>query len=207
MQTVSLDTFLRILTKGSPQKVQEFNKILTSSGYPFYLPLKDGAHAVTIGKEPLPQRLNAVIKVTSGIRQEYNVRALKALGSWQKKNKPESFFQAPGGAVTTPGGYLTVKLKPEFGAVLNGTRFLVHIWYSKDTSLSKTAVTLGNHLIQKHLCVGDFADCTAGILDLRKKELLDIQGNDQVMDLLISSEFAWIDNFFFAREAAAAAAA
>jgi hypothetical protein len=206
MQTTSLDTFLRILTKGSPQKVQEFNKILTSPGYPYYQPLKDGAYAVTVGNEPLQQRLNAVIKVTSGVRQEYNVKALKGLGGWLKKSKPQSFFQPPAGTVTTPGGYLTVKLKPEFGTVLNGSRFLVHVWYSKDTSLSKTTVTLGNHLIQKNLCVGDFTNCTACILDLRRKELLDVKGDDQVMDLLISSEFAWIDNFFAAREAAAAAA-
>jgi hypothetical protein len=100
MLSISLDTFLRILAKGSPQKVAEFNRILSSTGYPYYGPLKDSAYAMTIGNKTLEQRLVTVAKSTSGIRQQYNVKALKNLSSWLKKNNPQSFFQPPVGVVT-----------------------------------------------------------------------------------------------------------
>jgi len=125
-----------------------------------------------------------------------------------KKNKPESYFQPPVKVIATPAGYTSIKLKPEFGVVLNEQRFLVHVWYAKDGSLSKTTITLANWLIEKHLCRDDekFKDCKPAILDLRKKQLLDIQGDDHAMDLLVTSEFAWIDNYFTALEAASVAA-
>lgn len=97
---------------------------------------------------------------------------------------------------------MSVKLEPEFGVVTQHGRRLVQVWYSKDASLSRTAVTVGNRLIQKNLCVGEFADCKAGILDLRKRELLLTEGNEVVMDLMVSSEFAFIDNFFKAHDPA-----
>jgi len=85
---------------------------------------------------------------------------------------------------------------------------LVHVWYAKEGGLPKNTVMLGNWLIEKYLCRDDekFRDCKACILDLRKRQLLDAQGDGLTMDLLITSEFAWIDNYFTILEAATVAA-
>jgi hypothetical protein len=121
-----------------------------------------------------------------------------------KKAQPTDFFATPVGAVTTPGCHLSVKLEPEFGAVLGSTKRLLQVWYSKGTNLSKTAIAIGERLIEKHLCVGEFKDCKAGILDLRRREVLDHAADDIAMDLMIAGEFAWIDAFFQAHKANAA---
>ena len=92
--------------------------------------------------------------------------------------------------------------------MLKGTRYIVHLWYAKDGSLSKNTVMLGNWLIEKYLCRDDenFQDCKPCILDLRKRQVLDAQGDGLTMDLLITSEFAWIDNYFTTLEAVTVAA-
>lgn len=208
MPTISLMSFLKILTKGSPQKAQEYGKYLKPGGYQFYWMLKESAQSMTVGGKPYADCLKPIQKITGrDVERECNIAALKALNGWTKKYKPDSYFAAPAGACTTPDGYLTVKLEPEFGIVKNGQKRIVQLWYSKGTPLAKHSVILGNHLIQKHLCIGEFADCKAGILDLRKKELMLVdRGSPQVMDMMISSEFAWVDSFFKAQEAATKAA-
>lgn len=208
MLTLSVDTFLKILGKGSPQKVQEFNRLLASNGFPYYAPLKDGAYALTINDEQLAHRVSIIENATTGPRRQYNVAAIKSLAAWMKRNKPEAYFQPPVKVIATPAQFLSIRLKPEFGVVLNGARYLVHVWYAKEGGLPKNTVMLGNWLIEKYLCRGDekFKDCKPCILDLRKRQLLNAQGDGLTMDLLITSEFAWIDNYFTALEAATMAA-
>jgi hypothetical protein len=205
MPTISLMSFLKILTKGSPQKAQEYGKYLKPGGYQFYWMLKDSARSFTIGGKPYTEAAKPIQEtVGRDVERECNLAALKALQSWQKKYQPDSYFTVPSGASTTPGGFVTVKLEPEFGIVKAGHRRIVQLWYSKNTTLAKQSVILGNYLIQKHLCVGEFVDCKAGILDLRKKELLLADtGSPQVMEMMIASEFAWIDSYFKSQEDAA----
>lgn len=49
MPTVSLNAFLKIVSKGSPQKATEYGRYLTPGGYDFYWMFKDAAHALTVG--------------------------------------------------------------------------------------------------------------------------------------------------------------
>jgi hypothetical protein len=208
MPTISLMSFLKILTKGTPQKVQEYGKYLKPGGYQFYWMLKDSAQAMTLDGKPYVEALKPIQEIVGrDVERECNMAALKALSTWSKKTPPEAYFEAPIGSVTTPAEYVTVKLEPEFGFIRDGKRYIVQLWYSKTTSLVRNSVILGNYLMQKHLCVGEFADCRAGILDLRKKELLVVDGTPKVMDLMVASEFAWVDSFFKAQAEAAAAAA
>ncbi len=200
MHKIGLSAFLKIFSKGSPQKHNDYSKYLTPGGFDFYYPLKQSAFQATVIGQPLASVLGSLEEISGEVQRKYNVLAMKALASYMKKWHPTDYFAAPSTAVSTPLRYLSVKLEPEFGAVIKGERRLIHLWYAKDASLSKPSITIGNRLIQKHLCVGEFSDCKASILDLRKKELLTVVGDDLVTDLLISGEFAWIDNFFKAHE-------
>jgi hypothetical protein len=200
MHSVGMTAFLKILTKGSPQKVKEYSKYLTPGGFDFYYPLKQAAFAATVGGEDSDKVLASIQSISGDVQRKYNAMGFMAMLGWMKKSRPSQYFAAPSTTVSTPRGHLSVKLEPELGAVINGERRLVHVWYSKDLSLSRTAVTVGHRLIQKHLCTGAFEDCKASILDLRKKQLLTVEGDTLVMDLMISGEFAWIDNFFQAHE-------
>ncbi len=179
---------------------------LKPGGFDFYYYLKEASYSATVGGEPFAQCLAALDEIGPDVQRKYNILAVKALGKWIDKAKPTEFFAPPVGSVVTPGNYVRVKLEPDFGAVVNGNRRLVQVWYSKSTSLTKNAVTLGTYFIKKHLCVGEFTDSQPGILDLGKKELVTVEGSELVMDLMVSSEFAWIDNFFKTHEAATKAA-
>ena len=201
MPIISLTAFLKIITKGTPQKVALYGRYLTPGGYGgFYRPLHDAAYDLTVGEEKYVDVSKIIQELPREIERKHNLAALKNFDKWMKKYQPSAFFDAPVGLVTTPGGYLSVKLEPEFGAILSGKKRLLQLWYSNDTNLSKTAIAVGERLIEKYLCVGEYADCTAGILDLRRKEVLDHAPDDRAMDLMIAGEFAWIDGFFQAHK-------
>jgi len=200
-------SFLKILSKGSPQKVQEYGKYLKPGGYQFYWMLKDAAQAMTLAGKSYDECKKSIEAINRDVERECNLAALKGLNAWMKKHPPEGYFAVPSGSCVSPSGYLTVKLEPEFGMIHSGHKRIVQLWYSKNVALSKSSVMLGNHLIKKHLCVGDYADCKAGILDLRKKELLLVDsGTPQVLDMMVASEFAWADSFFKAQDDATKAA-
>jgi hypothetical protein len=200
MHMVGLMAFLKILSMGPPQKLVAYGKYLEPGGFDFYNPLKLAAHSATVDGEAIASLLASLEEISIESRRKYNTAAVKALGSWMKKTKPEQYFDPPAIGAPTPFKFFSVKLEPAFGVVLEGQRRLVHVWFSKNTNLSKTAVHVGNWLVRKNLCTGPFEDCRPGILDLRKKALLTMEGDPLAMDLLVSSEFDFIDKFFKAYE-------
>jgi hypothetical protein len=200
MPVISLPAFLKILTKGTPQKVQLYGRYLQGGGYDFYWPLKEGAHAITVGGEPHADALKAISDIPRETEKKYNLAAFKNLTKWLDKKKPSQFFDAPVTSVVSPGGHLSVKLEPEFGAVIDGQRYLAQLYYAKDTTLSKVAFSLGTRMMQKYLCQGEFTDCQAAILDLRKREVFAAPYDAAAMDLMLDYEFSWADSFFKAQK-------
>ncbi len=196
MPTISLTSFLKILTKGTPQKVKEYSKYLTPGGYNFYWRLKEAAHSMTVGGESFADCAKSIEEIANEVERKCNLDGLKSLRKWIEKNKVTEFFDSPAGTCSTPGGFVTIKLEPEFGTVFIGQRRVVQIWNSKNSSLSKTVAGVGIYLLEKHLCVGDFADCKGGILDLRKRELLVADALPANVEAMVTSEFAWLDSFF-----------
>jgi hypothetical protein len=80
--------------------------------------------------------------------------------------------------------------------VINGQRRLVQLWNCKGTNLTRTVAGVGIYFFEKHLCVGDFADCKGGILDLRRRELFVADALPPNVEAMVTSEFAWLDGFF-----------
>lgn len=196
MPTIALPTFLKILGMSSPQKVTAYGRYLKPGGYNFYHSLYDRAYAHTVGGDSFEECIESIQAIPQETERKYNVEAFKRLGKWTTKSGATSFFGPPNATVASPKGHLSVKLQPAFGCVINGERWLLQLWYAKDATLSKSAVSLGKRMMEKSLAVGDFADCRVGILDLRKREVLSPQADPIAMDLLLDSEFGWIDSFF-----------
>jgi hypothetical protein len=196
MPTISLTSFLKILTKGTPQKVQEYSKYLTPGGYDFYWQLKEAAHALTVGGESYPDCAKPIEEINRDVERKHNLEGLKSLSKWLNKHQPAAFFGCPVSSCSSPGGFVTIKLEPEFGTVMNGQRRIVQIWNSKGSNLTRTVAGVGIYLLQKHLCVGDFADCKGGILDLRRRELFLSDALPANVESMVTSEFAWLDGFF-----------
>ena len=83
MPTISLMSFLKILTKGTPQKVQEYGKYLKPGGYQFYWMLKDSAQAMTISGVSYADALKPIQKIVGrDVERQCNMAALKALSAW-----------------------------------------------------------------------------------------------------------------------------
>jgi hypothetical protein len=203
MPTISLMSFLRILTKGSPQKVNEYSKYLTPGGYNFYWRLKEATHSLTVGGETFADCAKSIEEITNEVERKCNLAGLKALRKWMEKNKVTEFFDAPAANCSSPRGIVTIKLEPEFGTVFNGQRRLVQVWNSKATNLNRTAAGVGIYLLEKYLCVDAFASCKGGILDLRKGELLVADVLPANIEAIVRGEFAWLDSFFQAHSKAA----
>jgi hypothetical protein len=203
MPSISLTSFLKILTKGTPQKVQEYSKYLSPGGYDFYWPLKEAAHALTAGGESYRDCAKSIEDIPREVERKHNLDGLKALYKWLQKNGVTEFFVGPAGSCSSPGGHLTIKLEPEFGFVKNGQRRLAQLWNSKGANLTRTAAGVGIFLLESHLAVGEFADCKAGILDLRKRDLLVYDAVPRNVQAMVTSELAWVDSFFATQKKAA----
>src|ERR1051325_3963509 len=122
MRSISLTAFLKILTKGSPQKVREYSRYLTPGGYDFYWQLKEAAHALTVGGESFQDCAKPIEDCTRPVERKHNLHVLESLNKWIKKNELKEFFDAPANLCSSPGGFVTIKLEPEFGTVFNGQR-------------------------------------------------------------------------------------
>jgi hypothetical protein len=203
MPTISLTSFLKILTKGTPQKVREYSKYLTPGGYDFYWRLKEAAHALTVGGDSFTDCAKSIEEINGDVERKHNLDGLKSLSKWINKNKPTEFFVAPTDICSSPGGLVKIKLEPEFGMVMKGQRRLVQVWNSKGSNLTRTAAGVGIFLLQKHLCLGDFAECKGGILDLRRRELFVSDALPSNIAAMVTSELAWLDGFFKAQSEAA----
>lgn len=200
MRTMSLPAFLKILTLGTPQKVKEYGRYLTPGGYDFYMQLKQAAYGITVAGESHTDWFKTIGDIPRDAERKYNVDGTKNLVKWIAKCGPISYFAAPTKLVSTPGKHLGIKLEPEFGAIIGDTRYLLQVWYSKQTNLSKTAISVGNWLLEKYLCKSEFAECHSANLDLRRKQIMQPEFDPLAMDLMVDSEFAWIDKFFQAHK-------
>jgi len=196
MPAVSLPAFLKIVSKGAPQKAQEYGRYLQPGGYDFYWRLKDAIHARTLGGEAFSDCSKAILEISRDVEKKHNLSGLKSFESWLNKIQAKEFFTPPLGSGVSARGHLTVKLEPEFGYIVNGRRAIVQTWNSKSVTLPKNVVGCGLYLMKEHLCVGEFSDCIPAILDLRRKFLFSAEGIPPVVISMVNSEFAWADGFF-----------
>jgi hypothetical protein len=114
MPNISLGSFLKILGHGTPQKMREYSKYLTPGGYDFYWHLKDAAFALTVGGKPFDECVQPINQIKRDVERKHNFEGLRALRKWMS-GKDGKFFVPPKGSCSSPKGYLTVKLEPEFG--------------------------------------------------------------------------------------------
>jgi hypothetical protein len=196
MPTVSLNAFLKILTKGSPQKAVEYGRYLAPGGYDFYWLLKDAARDLTIGGKSLEDCSKVIEKINRPVEKKHNLSALKSLDAWLKKREIHEFFEAPSSSYVSPAGHITIKIEPAFGYVKDGHQHIVHAWNSQTLALPNKVASCGLYLMQQKLCVDAFADCIAGILDTRKREHFYGRAVPMIIPAMIASELAWADSFF-----------
>jgi hypothetical protein len=202
MPTISLTSFLKILTKGTPQKVQEYKRYLAPGGYDFYWRLKEATHACTVGGEVLGDCLKSIEECSNPVERKHNIAGLKSLKKYLDKYQITEFFDAPAGSYSSPLGLVTIKLEPEVGAVVNNQHRAIQIWNSSGSNLSRTVAGVGIYLLGR-LCQGDFAHCKPGILDVRKRELYLSDALPPNIEPIVTSELAWLDGFFQAHSKAA----
>jgi len=203
MPNVSLSSFLKILSKGTPQKVQEYGKYLTPGGYDFYWRLKDAARALTVEGKSFAECVKPIEAISRAVEKAHNLEGLKSLQRWLEVAAAATFFRPPAANCSSPEGLMNVKLEPEFGIVIDGHRRLVQIWNSKGGTLNRTIAGAGIYLIQEYLCRAEFGDCEGAVLDLRKRELYLAAAIPPNIPMIVASELAWVDGFFKAHKKAA----
>lgn len=203
MPTVSLNAFLKILSKSTPQKTAAYARYLGPGGYDFYWMLKDAAHALTVEGKPLSECSAPIAKIDRAIEKKHNLNALTSLDKWIKKSGITGFFDCPSAVCSSPEGLLKVRIEPAFGGLRGNKRIMVHMWASQSASLTRSVAGCGLFLMKEHLCKGDFADCTPTILDLQKRELFIAEALPPMIGPMVASELAWADGFFKAYSKAA----
>src|SRR5262249_23137269 len=154
----------------------------------FYWMLKDAARNLTVGGKTLEECLEPIEKISRPVEKKHNLSALKSLSAWLKKEQIEQFFEAPSSSFVSPSEHITIKPDPASGSIKNEQRHNLNAWNSQILTLSKNVGSCGLHLMQQKLCVGDFADCVAGILDTRKREHFYGRAVPVIIPAMIASE-------------------
>src|ERR1700712_4462017 len=98
MPNVSLNAFLKILSKSSPQKATEYGRYLTPGGYDFYWMLKEAVRARTVGGKDLAECSQAILKIDRQVEKKHNLGALTSFDKWLTKQGPVDFFECPVGS-------------------------------------------------------------------------------------------------------------
>lgn len=196
MPTQSLNAFLKIITRTTPQKLSDYAKYQTPGGYDFYWMLREAAHARTVGGESSAECLQPILDINRDVEKKHNSAAFKALDWWLNKENPAAFFEAPVGSFDSPSGYLSVKLEPAFGYEKDGKRRLVQLWATQTPPLTQSVAGCGLYLMKQHLCVGEFDDCVPTILNLRNKHLITAAAFHPSTVAMVASELAFADAYF-----------
>jgi|SRR5882757_3355221 hypothetical protein len=203
MPTVSLNAFLKILAKSTPQKTAAYARYLSPGGYDFYWMLKDAARNLTVKAVALDECSKPIEKIDRAVEKKHNLSALKSLDKWLKKQEIQTFFDCPTSICNSPEGLLAIKLEPAFGCIRGNQRLMVHLWTSQSLNLPRNVAGCGLYLMKQYLCIGEFADCVPAILDLRKRELFIADALPPMIGPMVASELAWADGFFKAYSKAA----
>ena len=196
MPNVSLNAFLKILSKSSPQKAAEYGRYLTPGGYDFYWMLKDAIRARTLGGKDLAESSEAISKIDRLVEKKHNLGALTSFDKWLKALGPVEFFECPTGSRSSPEERLKIKLEPAFGYIWKGQRRIVQTWASQSVTLPRNVAACGLYLLKEKICIGEFADCTPTILDLKRRELFISDLLPPMTGATVASELAWADGFF-----------
>jgi hypothetical protein len=196
MPTVSLNAFLKILSKSSPQKITEYARYLSPGGYDFYWMLKDAVRARSVGGASLADCSKPILAIDRVVEKKHNLGGLTSFDKWLTKQGAVEFFECPTGNCSSPEEHLKIKLEPAFGYISNGQRRMVHTWASQSITLPRNVAGCGLYLLKQHLCSGEFADCIPTILDLRRRELFVAELLPPMISVTVASELAWADGFF-----------
>jgi hypothetical protein len=200
---IALTTFLKLLTKGTPQKASEYSKYLSPGGYDYYWSLKDAASDHTVNGKSIDE-CEAQIRrsVSRPSELEHNLVGLKSLAKWAAAQKG-TFFRPPHTICWSPKKQLGIKLEPEIGLkTADGTR-VITLWNTKTSDLSQTMAGAGIYLMKRHLHLDDCLNCEFSILDLRKGRSFVAAELPAHIARMVASEFAWVDEFFESMKAVA----
>lgn len=204
MPQIALTTFLKLTTKGTPQKVAEYSKYLTpGGGYDYYWSLKDAAAELTTnGRSAI--ECAALIKksITRPAELEHNLAGLNALAAWVGAQQG-TFFKAPTAVCWSPKKHLGIKLEPEVAIKMIDRTRAITLWNAKTPELTQGVAAIGIYLMQKYLPFSDLPNCECAMLDLRKKKLFVAAKLPANIASMVASEFAWVDQFFDAMKQAA----
>jgi|GEM_PF-5606810 len=197
MAKIGVLSFLKILEKSTPQKITEYLKYLEPGGYGgFYSPLRQATRAVTIEAASFESQRELLQAIEKANERKHNLAAFDQLKKLIEKYSITEFFAVPSISLATPKDNMSLLLTPDFGGVIDGKRHVFKVAYSKDTTVAARSQKIARRLFEKYLCVGSFADCTARVLDLKRKSIFAQSGDPLVMDLIVDGEFALIDSIF-----------
>jgi hypothetical protein len=188
---------LKLCANTPAAKATAYGKYLEPGGYDYYWRLKAMAHAMTVEGKPYVDCEKVILGIKDETKRKYNLAGLKSLARWLEKEKEQSkFFAPPSALCTTPKGYLTIRLAPEFGIESKAGRRLVTLWNVKAPAMTQKIAATGIYLKQQHLQMEQFSDCKCAIFDLRKAAMFVSDVVPTEVATIVAKEFAWVDSFF-----------
>jgi hypothetical protein len=204
MPQIALTTFVKRYSEKPPQKERAYRKYLTPGGLDFYWPMKSGAAHVTYKGGTLQGALTFVDEIEHAPLRENNKAGLLALSKFLREHE-RRYFEPPFGLRVSPGGRLSVKVRPEFGIHHEGKRYLVTLWNTKQPEMTRSFAGIAINLMYDTVVTERFEDCRCSLLDLRSGNWFQADATSEEMGRLVLKELQWVDWLFEKIEAEKAA--
>ena len=197
MPQVALTTFLKLWSHRPGRKESEYRKYLSPGGYDYYWSMKAGVDVLTNGGD-LGKALSLLEGLSRESERENNAHGIKTLAELLADHEGKGqCFKAPHGSISSPLGHLTIKIEPEFGIEVEGSRRrLVALWNTKTPEMTTALAAVGFCLMFDAVVGDEFKDCSCSIYDLRQKRWLVADATTATMRAAIRRELDWVDRLF-----------
>lgn len=192
MPNISLTDFVEIASTSGTPKMTKVRQVKTRPTYSpamdFYKPFRD--HVTEIHRQGLPKRAfgDVIASLTDQKKISNYPPLVEGYRRWWGR-KALVWFE-PHSAIWSAHG-VDVRVNPELGLVINGTRHLIKL-YMKADPLSKARIDIITHLMDIALSDDCDSATTMSVLDVRRHNLISPTVPIQGLTGAVDAELAYI---------------
>jgi hypothetical protein len=141
MLTFGISAYLKLISLNPQPQRTELRKRLSPSdkAYDFHRSLRLHASRLLSQRESIESVLESANRIANPPERSSVQQGLKTLLDWRALN-PAELFELKPHTYTSPNDIFKISFSADFGTVIGGKRYAVHLWNTKKPTLSERLV-------------------------------------------------------------------
>ncbi len=148
---LAFSTFMKLIELDDKPKQTTLRGFLRGGGFNYWRPLQSLAKKVANGELDVASLQDEVAHRSKGHQRKYNTNALTKLLFWASR-RSITVRREPGPKIVklTKSG-LSVKIAPELAFIMQGNKYLMHIWATNSPSLSEETLSTALYFFKSEI--------------------------------------------------------